>query len=186
MMPPELQVAHLDWIRERYRPVLHAPGGPRLEELPITLALHVASGSTILELGCGGGQVMDIVREVTQPSRLAGIDIIPEAYPLASKYGEFFLGDYHTLPFKDKEFEWVLALSSLRYSYDALVALREAKRVASQGILIEDGNLGEPAARRPEAWIDALCDGAWFLTSFRYTVLPHWHGVFKRQEMERA
>lgn len=82
------------------------------------IAAGIAPGSTILDLGCGPGRILDYLPDV----RYTGVDI-SESYIEAarSRYGdraEFAVGDATYVDFDDSNFDLVMAIGLLHHLPD--------------------------------------------------------------------
>ena len=114
------------------------------------LAPHLATGISVLDLGCGPGTITaDIGRRVA-PGRVLGIDasanVIEEARRDAGggPNVEFSVGDLYALHTDDDTFDIVHAHQVLQHLPDPVAALREMKRVCKPGGLVaaRDGDYG--------------------------------------------
>jgi ubiquinone/menaquinone biosynthesis C-methylase UbiE len=113
--------------------------------------LQVASSSSVLELGAGGGGLIALVHETFHPARLVGTDYDPEELDasrnlLAARWGslpasvELQEADALELPFSDASFDVVFAMMMLHHVEDRPtayahrpMALREVRRVLRPG-----------------------------------------------------
>lgn len=100
-----------------------------------TVGKLIKKGARVLDAGCGYGRFSGWFRDY------AGIDFVPEFIEKAKELHPsktFLVADMNgPLPFKDKEFDWCLMVSSRQYVDD----MSELKRV-SKNILIL--SYGEP------------------------------------------
>ena len=105
----------------------------RLADLP--------PGAAVLDMGCGRGTSVRLIRKTFQPARLVAFDIDARAIDqarrrLASLLGETVelrVADAARLPFGDGEFDAAFELGILHHVADWRAALRETTRVLKPG-----------------------------------------------------
>lgn len=89
----------------------------------------------VLDIGCGDGYGLDILRENGFESE--GIDISAEKITIAQNNGhKARLGVMEKLPFKDKEFDTIFCSHTLEHSSYIEKACNEIKRVGKRAIII--------------------------------------------------
>lgn len=95
-------------------------------------------GQSLLEIGCGTGIFLQGFWEAGFD--VTGLDRSPEMLSAArQRLGEradLQVGAACTLPYEDREFDFVALLTVLEFLPDPLEALREARRVARKGLLV--------------------------------------------------
>lgn len=101
----------------------------------------LASGMSLLDVGCGPGTVTLDLAEHVAPGRVVGVENVDE--PLAAARAEaerrgdtttlFRRGDVYELPFADDSFDVVHAHQVLQHLTDPAAALREMARVCKPG-----------------------------------------------------
>lgn len=138
-----------------------SPDGRSSYEL---LAGVVEGCGSVLELGCGDGVLLELLRG----RRTAGIDLSPEAVELARARGfRAEVGRAQELPFADGEFEAVVSHMALMLMADVEQVVAEAARVLVPGgvfaCVIGGGAVGGEAYERfvslvPSGRIPALGD----------------------------
>jgi len=88
----------------------------------------------VLDVGCGdGGVLRDLVRLGARPSRLAGVDLLPDRIERARELiagAAFVMADAQRLPFADGEFGLVLGFTLLSSVVDAGARARVAQEMA--------------------------------------------------------
>jgi ubiquinone/menaquinone biosynthesis C-methylase UbiE len=105
----------------------------RLAEIP--------DGAAVLDMGCGRGVSVGLIRETFSPARLVAFDIDPSAVeqarrrlaPLPDASVELRVADATRLPFADGEFDAALELGILHHIPDWRAALAETARVLKPG-----------------------------------------------------
>jgi SAM-dependent methyltransferase len=100
----------------------------------IIKTLKVKKGSSILEIGCGRGQLLNAISErfKTAQLRLFGLDLSSKLSELKEKYNSvlnWVTADGEKLPFSNQSFDFVIYNGSLHHMPDYELALREAFRV---------------------------------------------------------
>jgi len=102
---------------------------------------------TLVDIGCGDGQIAHLVAEKRPQLQISGIDILvrPQTGFPCNRSTAI------TLPLADQSVDVAMFVDVLHHTNDPLVLLREAKRVARQAILIKDhcknGLLAGPTLR---------------------------------------
>jgi len=105
----------------------------RLADLP--------AGAAVLDVGCGRGTSVRLIRKTFQPAHLVAFDIdatvIEQARrrlaPLLGDAVELRVADATRLPFADEEFDAAFELGILHHISDWRAALREIARVLRPG-----------------------------------------------------
>jgi SAM-dependent methyltransferase len=97
------------------------------------------SANAILELGSGKGFNVAYLARTNPQVQLVGIDLTPSHLSIASRnYGKlqnlhFQLGDFHSLPFGDEEFDLIFEVEAVCHAHDPEQVFREAYRVMRPG-----------------------------------------------------
>jgi SAM-dependent methyltransferase len=112
----------------------------------IAQATGIASGTCLLDLGCGAGGFCRYAAR--RGAAVHGLDVEPE--PLARAIedvpdGDFRLGLMEDLPWPDDTFEVITAFNAIQYALDPEMAIREARRVARPEARIAICKWGLPA-----------------------------------------
>lgn len=123
----------------------------RIEKEAVFSYLQPRAGMSVLDIGCGTGNYsLDLARKGL---KVTGIDISPgmlaRARAKAAKENlnvKFLLADARQLPFPDKCFDSVIAVSSLEFLPDLREALNEAYRVLKPGGKLVVGVIGRNSA----------------------------------------
>lgn len=97
---------------------------------------------SLLDVGCGTGQLAEDLEEIQKPWRVAvtGVDYSPKMIELARRKklfkARFVYGNAEDLPFGRRRFDLVTCCHSLPYYHNQVIALREFARVLKPGGLI--------------------------------------------------
>lgn len=112
-----------------------------------TAALGLIKEGTVLDIGCGDGLFMNMLR--TKGIKSVGVDISDEAVRACTAQGlsAEVVTSAHLLPFPDASFEYVVMLDVLEHVYDPALFLAEAKRVSKRYIVIGVPNFSSLPAR---------------------------------------
>lgn len=111
-------------------------------------ALELIDGGGVLDVGCGAGNLLDLLKERGVPAE--GADISEEALNICRAKGhkvaslDLVSGK---LPFPDQSFDQVVLLDVLEHSYDPENLLREARRVAKSFVIVGVPNFNSLPAR---------------------------------------
>jgi len=97
---------------------------------------HFTGASSLLEVGCGTGHFTRWFAK--QGLHVTGLDASPAMLEQARLRNgtNYLLGDARALPFENQQFDLVALITTLEFVTDPVQALREAIRVARQGLLL--------------------------------------------------
>lgn len=121
--------------------------GRRVKVLAGALAAAIPEGGTVLDLGCGDGQVAAGLMALRPDLAVEGVDVLrrPVTHIAVTLY------DGTVLPFGDDSFDYVTIVDVLHHTDDPASVLAEAGRVARRGVVIKDhlreGLLAGPTLR---------------------------------------
>lgn len=116
------------------------------QELIARIEAKKGRTESILDLGCGNGNVTCMLAEKTD-AKLYGLDLssnmIKEAQKRIGDRAEFAIGDAEQLPYEAEQFDVVICNASFHHYPNPVKVLREIKRVLKKdGMFI----LGDPTA----------------------------------------
>lgn len=121
--------------------------GRRVKVLSEALAAAIPEGGTVLDLGCGDGQVALGLMALRPDLAVEGVDVLrrPVTHIPVTLY------DGVTLPFGDDSFDYVTIVDVLHHTDDPAAVLAEAGRLARRGVVVKDhlreGLLAGPTLR---------------------------------------
>ena len=106
----------------------------RVRVLSAHLAGELASGGSVLDLGCGDGSIAKAIMDRQPGLTFRGIDVLVR--PHTHIPVEWF--DGRTIPAEDASFDWVTIVDVLHHTDDPVRLVAEAARVARHGVVIKD------------------------------------------------
>lgn len=152
--------------------------GRRVERLAEALArLIPAQGHSVLDLGCGDGQVALAVMRRRPELKFEGVDVLirPVTHIPVRLY------DGKRLPFEDKSVDHVTIVDVLHHTDDPAAVLAEAGRVARRSVVVKDhlreGLLAGPTLRLMD-WVGNR--GHDVRLPYNYLNRSEWAGAFDR------
>ncbi|MBA9027732.1 MULTISPECIES: class I SAM-dependent methyltransferase [Bacillaceae] len=125
--------------------------GSRQSIIPFFIE-YVPSGAKVADLGCGDGY--GSMKLASLGYHVTGLDLSSEMIEIAHAKTQgmdhisFVQGDLAKLPFRNQEYDAVLAINSLEWTENPLLALKEMHRVVKQGGYGCIGILGPTAMPR--------------------------------------
>ncbi len=124
--------AYYDDFSKRYERERHHGYHALLDELELDIALPLAEGREVLEVGCGTGLILSRLARVAR--RAEGIDLSPGMLDKARERGLSVREASATaLPFADASFDLVVSFKVLAHVPDIGLALSEMARVCRPG-----------------------------------------------------
>jgi SAM-dependent methyltransferase len=125
---------------------------PRTERVAGALAALIGPARSVLDVGCGDGDVARSVGAKVGAERVAGVDVKVQPGALV----EVTAYDGVHLPFPDGAFEAVVVSDVLHHCQDPTAVLREALRVAARVVGIKDHFRFGPVSERILLWMDLV------------------------------
>jgi ubiquinone/menaquinone biosynthesis C-methylase UbiE len=158
-----LQVRGLFDAKAAGWPSKYVPGGRltgRLTRLAAAVAYRAPAGGSVLDLGCGTGEL--VIALAASGMQATGCDISPEMLRIAADEPSANVvdwvelePDWQVLPFRASVFDAVVASSVLEYVDDPVTTLRECHRVLRPG---GTALCTVPDPRHPIRWLEWLID----------------------------
>src|SRR5262249_34234585 len=143
----------------------------RASRLSTWFSQRIPPGSTVLDIGCGDGQLAFRVGQTRPDLQLRGIDVLVR--PHTAVPVDWFDGLH--VPYAEGSFDFVLFVDVLHHTADPMVLLKEAHRVARRGILLKDHIANTPLARRTLRFMDWVGNARYGVAlPYNYWALHQW------------
>lgn len=107
----------------------------RVERLSKILLRYLPEEGTVLDLGCGKGDLMMALKAARPRLSFTGLDVVPQASRGGVAVAAY---DGEHVPYGEASFDWVMLVTVLHHTDDCHLLLAEARRVARKGIIILD------------------------------------------------
>ena len=129
------------------------------------LRKHLVKGISVLDVGCGPGNLTADIAELVHPSAVVGIDIAGDVIEMAkadfaSRSISFEVADIYSLNYPDDSFDVVHAHQVLQHLGNPLAALHEMKRVVKKTglVAVRDSDYGQMTWGPEDAMLDRWLD----------------------------
>lgn len=145
------------------------------------LARAIPGRGTVLDIGCGDGQIAMALTRLRPDLKVEGVDIVPRPRTLipVTHY------DGTTLPLPDRSVDYVTIVDVLHHTTDPTVVLAEASRVARQGVVIKDhlreGFLAQSTLSFMD-WVGNFGDG--IPMPYNFLSRREWQGAFFKSRLQ--
>lgn len=153
----------------------------RIWVLSRALANAIPGRGTVLDIGCGDGQLALALMKLRPDLRIEGVDVVarPKTLIPVAHY------DGVKLPFADKSFDYVTIVDVLHHTDDPTVVLSEASRVAREGVVIKDhlrdGWLAQVTLSFMD-WCGNIGDGV--PLPYNFLSRSEWQGAFFKSKLQ--
>lgn len=153
----------------------------RIWVLSRALANAIPGRGSVLDIGCGDGQMALALMRLRPDLKVEGVDIVPRPKTMipVAQY------DGIKLPFADKSFDYVTIVDVLHHTNDPTIVLSEASRVARQGVVIKD-HLREGALAQETLafmdWCGNIGDGV--PLPYNFLSRSEWQGAFFKSKLQ--
>ncbi len=149
----------------------------RTQVLSDRIADLLPEAAKVLDVGCGDGLIDHLIGQRRPDLAITGVDLIVR--PRTQIPVTAFDGTH--IPFEDGSFDIVMFVDVLHHTDDPETLLREARRVARQGVVLKDhtrdGLLAGPTLRFMD-WVGNAPHG--IPLPYNYWPERRWHEAFKR------
>lgn len=155
---------HHRWIFQR-----------RIEVLSTVLAGMIPPGASVLDVGCGDGNIGKLIAQKQPGVTVHGLEVM--ARPSCEI--ECSLFDGARLPYPDSSFDTCLIVDVLHHSDDPALLLREAARVSRRYVVIKDHlceNALDLATLRFMDWVGNRPHGV--RLTYNYKSRREWDALF--------
>lgn len=155
---------HHRWIFQR-----------RIEVLSAVLAEMIPPGVSVLDVGCGDGNIGNLIRQKQPGVAVHGLEVM--ARPTCAI--EYSLFDGTRIPYEQGAFDVCLFVDVLHHSDDLALLLREAARVSRRYVLVKDhlcNNAADHATLRFMDWVGNRPHGV--RLPYNYKNRREWDALF--------
>ena len=153
----------------------------RIWILSRALAKAIPGRGTVLDVGCGDGQLALALMRLRPDLKIEGVDVVarPKTLIPVAQY------DGTKLPFADKSFDYVTIVDVLHHTDDPTVVLSEASRVARHGVIIKDHLREGLLAQLTLAFMDWCGNfGDGVPLPYNFLSRAEWQGAFFKSKLQ--
>jgi SAM-dependent methyltransferase len=155
-------------------------GARRLRSLCEHLGRLIPPESTLLDVGCGDGELSACIEKQRDDIQISGLDTLVR--PNASIPVQPFDGE--TIPHDDDSFDSVLFADVLHHSTDPRRLLAEGARVARRRLLVKDHTLQGPASEHVLRFMDDVGNRRFGVAlPYDYWTEERWREVFEALDL---
>lgn len=153
----------------------------RVSKLCEHLTAMIPLNSSILDVGCGDGELARMIAEKRRDTDISGVDVLvrPDTKIPISEFNGV------TLPFPDKSFDLVMFIDVLHHTEDPKILLREAVRVAKKGVVMKDHTRNGLLANKTLRLMDWVGNAKYGVAlPYNYWSLTEWQTAFAELKLE--
>lgn len=147
----------------------------RVDVLASCMAKIIPLNASVLDIGCGDGEISHLLGQLRPDLNLQGIDVFvrPKTHIPVTAF------DGRHVPFGDNEFDVVLFVDVLHHTEDPYVLLREARRVTRKHVVIKDHLLDSLFAEPRLQFMDWLGNAPYgVVLPYNYWTKDQWASCF--------
>ncbi len=153
----------------------------RSQVLARNISALLEEGSSVLDVGCGNGQIAALMIQEKPSLRVTGVDI--HARPSCAI--PFALYDGTTIPYPDRYFDAVILVDVLHHTHRPAELLQECVRVAKSNVIIKDHYAEGYFDHKVLAFMDWVGNRAWNVKlTYHYLSRREWIDLFKRLQLK--
>jgi SAM-dependent methyltransferase len=155
-------------------------GERRVRVLARLVAPHLPQGATVLDVGCGDGQVASEIATLRPDVSIRGVDVMirPETRIPVDLF------DGERLPAGDQSVDVVVIVDVLHHTNDPATLIAESARVARKAVIIKDhlsDGLTASARLRFMDWVGNAPHGV--RLPYNYWPRQRWHAAFTSSKL---
>ncbi len=173
-MISSLMLGCVDAVHER---LVH---GRRVRALAAAIAGLIPAGTRVVDVGCGDGVLAALIATRAPGVRMEGYDVLVrrrQAIPIHKFDGRH-------LPLADGSADIVMMVDVLHHAADPMELLREARRVASQAVIIKDHRLSKAGARAILTFMDWVGNRPQGVSlPYNYWTVERWREAWSRLDL---
>jgi SAM-dependent methyltransferase len=152
----------------------------RVRKLGDQFARFIPTSATVLDVGCGDGQLARLIGQKRPDLRIQGIEVLvrPDAAIPVTAF------DGQTIPLPDASIDVVMFSDVLHHAKDPLTLLSEARRVARLAIVIKDHLLQGMLAGQTLAFMDRVGNARHGVAlPYHYWTPQEWRMAFEESRL---
>jgi SAM-dependent methyltransferase len=157
--------------------------GRRVNVLARALAEQIPAGASVLDVGCGSGEVASLILQERPDIHIQGVEVLvrPDCKIPVQKY------DGTHLPFSEASFDVSMCIDVLHHTDDVAASLGELARVSRRFLLLKDHlseNRLDFLILKAMDWVGNRPQGV--VLPYRYQSEEAWDGQFKELGLEKV
>ena len=156
----------------------------RLRRMTAILEPCMPRDGHILDLGCGNGDLASALKERVPHLSFTGLEVSPQ---ISRSAIPIFAYDGSSIPYGDDSFDYVMLITVMHHTDDYVPLMKEARRVAREGIILLDHQYAGKLEWMTLAFIDWPGNVPFGVyTPFNFKTRPEWQALFKQLRLEET